>query len=100
MMSLGARGVISVWANVMPAEVHEMCQAFIDGDTDRALYTQLKCLKFINSLFCEVNPIPVKAALEMMGFGEAVYRQPLGPISEAGRTQVAEAMRELGLILK
>lgn len=100
MMALGARGVISVWANVMPTEVHEMCQAFIDGDTDRALYTQLKCLKFINSLFCEVNPIPVKAALEMMGFGEAVYRQPLGPISEAGRTQVAEAMRELGLILK
>ncbi|WP_367178769.1 4-hydroxy-tetrahydrodipicolinate synthase [uncultured Slackia sp.] len=100
MMALGARGVISVWANVMPAEVHEMCQAFIDGDTDRALYTQLKCLKFINSLFCEVNPIPVKAALEMMGFGEAVYRQPLGPISDAGRAQVAEAMRELGLILK
>ena len=100
MMSLGARGVISVWANVMPAEVHEMCQAFIDGDTDRALWQQLRCLKFINSLFCEVNPIPVKAALEMMGFGEAVSRQPLGPISVAGRAQVAEAMRELGLILK
>lgn len=98
MMSLGARGVISVWANVMPREVHEMTKAFIEGDTARALEEQLRCLKLIDALFCEVNPIPVKAAIEMMGFGKAVYRQPLCEISEAGRAQVAEAMRELGLI--
>lgn len=98
MMALGARGVISVWANVMPREVHEMTQAFLAGDTARALEEQLRCLKLIDALFCEVNPIPVKAALEMMGFGKAVYRQPLGPISESGRAQVAEAMRELGLV--
>ncbi len=98
MMALGAKGVISVWANVMPREVHQMTQDYLAGDTQTALEEQLRCLKFINALFCEVNPIPVKAALELMGFGPAVYRQPLCEISDAGRKQVAEAMRELGLI--
>lgn len=98
MMSLGARGVISVWANVMPHEVHEMTQAFLAGDTARALEEQLRCLKLVDALFCEVNPIPVKAALEEMGFGKAVYRQPLCTISDSGRAQLVEAMRELGLV--
>ena len=98
MMSLGARGVISVWANVMPREVHEMTQAFLAGDTARALEEQLRCLKLVDALFCEVNPIPVKAALEEMGFGKAVYRQPLCTISDSGRAQLLEAMRELGLV--
>lgn len=98
MMSLGARGVISVWANVMPREVHEMTQAFLAGDTARALEEQLRCLKLVDALFCEVNPIPVKAALEEMGFGKAVYRQPLCTISDSGRAQLVEAMRELGLV--
>ncbi len=98
LMSLGARGVISVWANVMPREAHEMTQAFLDGDTDRALEIQLKCLELIDALFCEVNPIPVKAALELMGFGPTTYRQPLYSISDAGRAQLAKAMRGLGLI--
>ena len=98
LMSLGARGVISVWANVMPREVHEMTHAFLNGDTERALEMQLKHIDFIDALFCEVNPIPVKVAMELLGLGPAVYRQPLYTISDAGRERVAGAMRNLGLI--
>ena len=98
MMALGARGVISVWANVMPAEVHAMTHAWLAGDASAALAEQLRCLPLINALFCEVNPIPVKAALEMMGYGRAVYREPLCEISEAGRATLRAAMKEVGLL--
>ena len=98
MMSLGASGVISVWANVMPREVHEMTHAFLNGDVEGARKTQLECLDLINALFCEVNPIPVKGAVEMMGLGKAVYRLPLCPMSEPAKATVAAAMKGVGLI--
>lgn len=98
MMSLGASGVISVWANIMPREVHEMTHAFLNGDIEAARKTQLECLDLINALFCEVNPIPVKGAVEMMGLGKAVYRLPLCPMSEPAKAKVAAAMKGVGLI--
>ena len=98
MMALGSRGVISVWANIMPKEVHELCAAFDQGRLQDALDIQLRCLEVINSLFCEVNPIPVKGALEMMGMGKAVYRQPLAPMSEAAANRVRAALKEVGVI--
>ena len=98
MMSLGAKGVISVWANIMPAEVHEMTAAFLAGDIDRAREIQLQNLDVIAGLFAEVNPIPVKAALEMMGMGKAVYRAPLAPIGDAAREKLQKALMEAGLV--
>lgn len=98
MMALGASGVISVWANVMPREVHDMVWDFLDGRTSDALAQQLRCMDLIDALFCEVNPIPAKAALEMMGFGKAEYRQPLCELSDGGRRRVETALKEVGLI--
>lgn len=69
LMSIGAIGVISVWSNVAPKDVHDMCMAFFDGDTKKAMEIQLKAQPLIEALFSEVNPIPVKKALNLMGHG-------------------------------
>ncbi len=97
-MALGARGVISVWANVMPVQVHDMCEAFAAGRIEEARAVQLAGLDVVAGLFAEVNPIPVKAALEMMGMGEAHYRLPLYPMGDAARAKLACAMEEAGLL--
>ena len=98
LMSLGARGVISVWANVAPATVHDMVFDWLEGRQEKALATQLDNLDLVAALFCEVNPIPVKAAVEMLGLSDAVYRLPLAPISDASRAKLETAMKERGLI--
>ena len=98
MMSLGSRGVISVWANVAPKAVHDMCAAWLAGDHDAALSTQLAGLEVVDSLFCEVNPIPVKYALELMGFGKAVYRLPLAEPSDSAKAQIKRALENAGII--
>ncbi len=98
MMSLGARGVISVWSNIMPAEVHEMTSAFLNGDIEKARKIQLDNLDVIAGLFTEVNPIPVKAALEMIGMGTAYYRAPLACMGDAAREVLADALKKVGLI--
>lgn len=98
MMSLGSRGVISVWANIMPKEVHDMTHAWLEGRQEEALAMQLKCIELIDALFCEVNPIPVKYALELMGYGKAVYRLPLAEPSEKAKATIAAAMKNVGLI--
>ena len=97
-LSLGGSGVISVWADVCPQVVHDMCANWFAGNTQAALATQLENLELIHSLFCEVNPIPVKAALAKMGMIGETYRSPLYTISDAGRERLYAAMREVGLI--
>ncbi len=97
-LSLGGSGVISVWANVQPREVHDMVAAWLEGRTDEALKAQLAGLDLVHALFCEVNPIPVKAALAMMGCIGETYRMPLFTISDAGREKLAKAMKESGLL--
>ena len=95
MMSLGACGVISVWANVCPKQCHDLVAAFNAGDIKTARELQLKYLNLINALFCEVNPIPVKEAMNQLGMGVGGYRLPLCEISEVGRQKVARALEVL-----
>ncbi len=96
-LSVGGSGVISVLSNVLPTETSLMCKKFFDGDIKGALDMQLKYLPFINSLFCEVNPIPAKAAMAAMGFCENYVRLPLTPMEDAHRENMLDLMRELGL---
>ena len=98
LMSLGASGVISVWANVQPALVHEMCRAYLDGDTQRAREIQITGQPLVHALFSEVNPIPVKEALAQMGLIKANYRLPLYSMSEGARSGLTQAMKEAGLL--
>ena len=99
LMSLGASGTISVWADVQPALVHEMCRAFLDGDTARAREIQLAGQPLIKALFSEVNPIPVKEALAQMGLIDgAVYRLPLCEMSEGAKPGLIAAMKGAGLL--
>ena len=97
-LSLGGSGVISVWADVAPRTVHDMCAAWEAGDTAGALRIQLENLELIHALFCEVNPIPVKAACARMGLISENYRQPLWPMADANRERLYAAMRGVGII--
>lgn len=81
-MALGGSGVISVLSNVLPVQTQALCHAALDGDFDTAADLQLKLLPVIEALFCEVNPIPVKAAMKIMGFDCGICRMPLTPIKE------------------
>ena len=96
-MSLGGKGVISVLSNVAPRRTHEMCQAMLDGDVKKAAAMQIEAAELIRQLFIEVNPIPVKAAMSMMGFCENYMRLPLVPMEEKNRQRLLELMREAGL---
>ena len=97
-LSLGGSGVISVWANVQPKLCHDLVASYLGGDYQAALRMQLDGLDLVHALFCEVNPIPVKAALAMMGLIEETYRMPLYPMAATNRERVERVMREAGLI--
>lgn len=96
-MSLGGLGVISVLSNVAPKQTHDMCQACLDGDFKKAAKMQLEALPLINSLFSEVNPIPVKKALNLMGFEAGPLRKPLTEMEEAHAIILEENMKEYGI---
>ncbi|MBQ8623849.1 MAG: 4-hydroxy-tetrahydrodipicolinate synthase [Oscillospiraceae bacterium] len=97
-MALGGKGVISVLSNLMPKETNDICMDFINGKHASALDAQLKLLPLVNALFCEVNPIPVKAAMHAMGFGENSLRLPLTEMEEKNEEKLLALMREQGLI--
>ena len=94
-LSLGGCGVISVWANICPKPCHDLMARWQAGDTAGARALQLKYLNLINALFCEVNPIPVKEAMNQLGMGVGGYRLPLCEISESGREAVRAALEVL-----
>lgn len=94
-MSLGGCGVISVLANVCPAQTHELVASFAAGDVAHARALQLRYLDLIDALFCEVNPIPVKEAMNQLGMDVGGYRLPLCGISAAGRERVHRALEVL-----
>ena len=94
-MSLGGCGVISVWANICPKQCHDLVAAFHAGDLKTAQKLQLDYLDLINTLFCEVNPIPVKEAMNQLGMGVGGYRLPLCEISAEGREKVRRALEVL-----
>lgn len=98
-LSLGGYGVISVLSNVAPKETHDMVQKFLDGDVKGAMDIQLKAVPLINALFCEVNPIPVKAALNLMGKEVGPLRMPLSEMEDANKEVLAKAMKDFGIAL-
>lgn len=97
-MSLGGKGVISVLANVCPKETHEMCQAYLDGDCAKATRMQLEYLELCSKLFIEVNPIPVKTALNLMGRNAGNLRLPLTDMTEANLEALKATMAKYNLI--
>ena len=97
MMAMGGSGTISVLSNVMPAETVAMTDACKAGDFKTAAAMQCRFLPLINALFSQVNPIPVKAAVAALGFGDDALRMPLTPMEEPFRTAMFEEMRKLGM---
>ncbi|MBR1571222.1 MAG: 4-hydroxy-tetrahydrodipicolinate synthase [Lachnospiraceae bacterium] len=98
LMSIGAIGVISVIANIAPAQTHEMCAAYLSGDTKKAAEMQLKSLPLVDALFSEVNPIPVKKALNLMGMNVGPLRSPLCEMEEEHAAVLQQAMKEFGIL--
>lgn len=98
MMALGSRGVISVASNLIPREISRLCQLCLEGDFSSAAELNGVYAELFHDLFREVNPIPVKTAMELMGLCEAQMRLPLVPMSDANRTVLETRLRKLGLI--
>lgn len=98
LLSLGAKGVISVLSNVMPRETHDICRLFFEGKIAESRVLQLKLLPLINALFSDVNPIPVKEAMNMMGWECGECRLPLVPMQPQAREHLRVLMQEQGLI--
>ncbi len=96
-LSLGAIGVISVLSNVAPKQTHDMCEHFFNGDTQKAAQMQLDAIPLVDALFCEVNPIPVKTALNMMGMNVGPLRMPLYPMSDEHKAQLKTALIDYGI---
>ena len=96
-LSLGGKGVISVLSNLLPFETSKMCHDFLKGDVASARKAQLEYLPLVDALFCEVNPIPVKAAMSKMGFGENYLRLPLTPMEEQNEEKLISAMKNAGI---
>ncbi len=97
MMSLGAKGVISVLSNVLPKETVAICDKFFNGDIKGSAKLQLDLLPLINALFCEVNPIPVKCAMTHMGYTENVLRSPLYPMEPEHEEVLVALMKQFGV---
>lgn len=97
LMACGGEGVISVLSNVLPRQTAELCRKYFDGDVAGAMAMQKQYLPLINALFCEVNPIPVKAAMAAMGFCEDYLRLPLVPMEDSHKAVLLQCMRGAGL---
>lgn len=97
MMSLGSKGVISVVANILPEETHNICEYFDNGQTDKALKLQLDMLEVINNLFIEVNPVPVKIAMRELGYKVGNLRTPLGDMEQANFEKLMKSLSDYGV---
>ena len=98
LLAMGGKGVISVLSNVAPRQTHEICASFFRGDVETSRRMQLEALPLINALFCEVNPIPVKVAMNLMGKEVGPMRLPLTTMEEQNQERLAKAMREYGIL--
>ena len=99
LLSIGAQGVISVWSNVAPRQVHDLCASYFNGDIATAQKLQREALPLVDALFSEVNPIPVKAAMNMMGLEVGPLRAPLCEMSDANKAKMREVMKAYGIKL-
>ncbi len=97
-MSLGGIGVISVLSNILPKETHDICAEFLKGNVEKARDMQLKYVSLINALFSDVNPIPVKEAMNMMGLNMGPLRMPLAPMTDSAREALKLELIKHGLI--
>lgn len=97
-MSLGGKGVISVLSNVAPRQTHDICEKYLQGDVKESCRLQLEALELCNTLFCEVNPIPVKKAVSLMGFEAGPLRMPLTEMEDANVAKLKAAMERYGLL--
>lgn len=97
-LSLGGKGVISVLSNIAPRKTHDICQAFFDGDTALAAKRQIDAIPLVNALFCEVNPIPVKKAMELQGRDRGILRRPLTEMESANADRLKKAMEDYGAL--
>ena len=97
-LSLGGKGVISVLSNVAPKQTHQMCEEYFKGNVEKAKDMQLEALDLIHALFCEVNPIPVKAAMNLMGKEVGSLRAPLTEMEDANKERLRKAMQEYGIL--
>ena len=99
LLSLGGKGVISVLSNVAPRFTHDMVEKYLNGDVKESCDMQLDAMPLINALFSEVNPIPVKAAMNLMGMEVGPLRSPLTEMEEANKEKLKEEMVKFGLKL-
>lgn len=97
-MSIGGSGVISVSANIIPKETHDMIFDYINGNVDKAIAAQLKYLEFINNLFIEVNPIPVKEAMNLVGLNAGSFRLPLTNMAPVNLEKLKKSMQEANIL--
>lgn len=97
-LSLGGKGVISVLSNILPKETHDMVASYLEGDVVKSCEMQLKYFDLLKALFCEVNPIPVKKALNLMGMEVGSLRLPLTEMEDANAKRLEEEMRKAGVI--
>lgn len=98
LLSLGGKGVISVLSNVAPKETHDICAKFFAGDVEGSRELQLKAIELCDALFCEVNPIPVKKALNLMGMEVGSLRMPLADMDEANVPKMEKALKNFGIL--
>jgi 4-hydroxy-tetrahydrodipicolinate synthase len=97
LMSIGAVGVISVWSNVAPEKVHTMCDSFFKGDLATAQRLQREALPLVDALFSEVNPIPVKTAMNLMGLNVGPLRSPMCEMGAENAAKLAQVMKDYGI---
>lgn len=97
-LSLGGKGVISVWSHVAPKKVHDMVMVFLEGDIATAQKLQLEAIDVIGALFSEVNPIPVKAAMNMLGFNAGPVRAPLTELSDKNKEVLKKSLKDYGVL--
>lgn len=98
LLALGGKGVISVLSNVAPRQTHEICAKFFAGDVAGSCAEQLRAIPLCNALFCEVNPIPVKKALNLQGRGAGILRMPLCETEEENAVKLEKAMKDYGIL--
>lgn len=98
LLSLGGKGVISVLSNVAPKQTHDICAKFFEGDVAGSMAEQLRAIPLCDALFCEVNPIPVKKALNLMGMEVGPMRMPLTEMEEANAAKLEKAMKDYGIL--
>lgn len=98
LLSLGGKGVISVVSHLIPAEMSRMVKAYLEGNVEESRRLQLHYLPLMGALFCEVNPIPVKEAMNLMGYEVGLFRKPLTPMEDAHKERLAKEMKKVGLL--